>query len=140
MIAGFNSLIRKSKDPSLLFIPFAFTPIIVNLLWKLNLELYFPLYPRLVLLMLGFIVLLFSVLLPSSDVEAEAGPEPASGPAGRAPGSAETAAGPPEAGAEAASGVDGDSPSSLKKESADQMVSGCRGWPRVGWPSSLEDH
>ena len=140
MIAGFNSLIRKSKDPSLLFIPFAFTPIIVNLLWKLNLELYFPLYPRLVLLMLGFIVLLFSVLLPSSDVEAEAGPAPASGPAEPEPGSAGTAAEPPEAGAgaEAASGVDGDSPSSLKKESPDPMDSGDRGWPRVRWQSSLE--
>ena len=92
--------------------------------------------------MLEFIGLLFSALLPSSDAEAgaEAGPAPASGPAEPAPGSAETAAEPPEAGAEAASGVDGDSPSSLKKESADQMVSGCRGWPRVGWPSSLEDH
>ena len=144
MIAGFNSLIRKSKDPSLLFIPFAFTPIIVNLLWKLNLELYFPLYPRLVLLRLVFIVLLFSALIPflGAEAGAGAGSVPASGPAEPAPGSAETAAEPPEAGAEAeaASGVDGDSPSSLKKESPDQMVSGCRGWPRVGWPSSLEDH
>ena len=140
IIAGFNSLIRKSKEPSLLFIPFAFTPIIVNLLWKLNLELYFPLYPRLVLLRLAFIGLLFSALLPSSEAEAGAGSEPASGPAEPAPGSAETAAEPPEAGAEAASGVDGDSPFSLKKESPDQMVSGGRGWPRVGWPSSLEDH
>ena len=92
--------------------------------------------------MLEFIGLLFSALLPSSDAEAgtEAGTERASGPAEPAPGSAETAAEPPEAGAEAASGVDGDSPSSLKKESPDQMVSGGRGWPRVGWPSSLEDH
>ena len=93
--------------------------------------------------MLEFIGLPFSALLPSSDAEAGAGAGsgPASGPAEPAPGSAETAAEPPEAGAEAATGlVDGDSPSSLKKESPDQVVSGCRGWPRVGWPSSLEDH
>ena len=88
--------------------------------------------------MLEFIGLLFSALLPSSEAEPEPGPEPASGPAEPAPGSAETVAEPPEA--EATSGVDGDSPSSLKKESPDQMVSGGRGWPRVGWPSSLEDH
>ena len=87
-----------------------------------------------------FTGLLFSALLPSSEVGVEVDSEPASGPAGPAPGSAGTAAEPPEAGAEAASGVDGDSPSSLKKESPDQMVSGGRGWPRVGWPSSLEDH
>ena len=91
--------------------------------------------------MFEFTVLPFSALLPSSDAEAGAGAgsEPASGPAEPAPGSAGTAAEPPEAGAEAASGVDGDSPSSLKKESPDQMVSGDQGWPRVGWPSSLED-
>ena len=92
--------------------------------------------------MLEFIGLPFSALLPSSDAEAgaEVDSEPAAGPAEPAPGSAETAAGPPEAEAEAASGVDGDSPSSLKKESPDQMVSGDQGWPRVCWQSSLEDH
>ena len=90
--------------------------------------------------MLEFIGLLFSALLPSSEAEAEVDSEPASGPAEPAPGSAETAAEPPEAGAEAASGVDGDSPSSLKKESPVQRVFGGRGWPRVCWQSSLEDH
>ena len=94
--------------------------------------------------MFEFTVLPFSSLLPSSDAEAGAGAGsgPASGPAEPAPGSAGTAAEPPEAGAEAeaASGVDGDSPSSLKKESPDQMVSGDQGWPRVCWQSSLEDH